>query len=281
MSDILKPENQKDIFLADKADLPSYGGKTFSENLDSFKKKTEEVFNDYAGIFNRSDSINTFALGTLNEFFTPAQKISQLVAKIKAQKNIVEENYANVAEQMIEMKKLRRDMENETDDLEKELMSIKLLRFQNSLKEAQRLFEGSLKSVDDLYFLLQSQVKLMEEKYGGFNDEARLIDERRGFIMLAFANAVGDIRSTSRVQKGTINLFDQMGISFNQAIKRINEFFILEKNSDDLGNGIFLDWLETVADTFANCPGQKLEKLALPSEVNKETLFFKKEAQGE
>ena len=182
---------------------------------------------------------------------TPLRNIRQILAEINKTKAGLQESYFNAKETEVKIKKLKRKLDKEVDELEIELLEIKVQKKQAQLYNIQELQKSAIRKINNYI----TQIKAIKEKHNleNFDELDFEKEEEKYHIMKAFSQAINAARSRhGKVDEGNQIYFQQIGINGQLAEKYINELFEQERIIIENGNIPSADFIDSFLDNMYN-----------------------------
>lgn len=187
---------------------------------------------------------------------TPIRNLRQILAEIENTMHALRETYYRRKRIEVEIKKLQRRLENETDDLERELIEIDIADKKSDLQMGTGYISGAIRKVTNYIVQYNSII----EQYGveNFNEIDFEEDEERYHIMKAFEQALCAARSRGGlIDEGNQIYFHQIGINGGAAQVDVLRFFETEKSyfnqKREPPHSLVLDFLLEMADKYKGC----------------------------
>jgi len=187
---------------------------------------------------------------------TPIRNIRQCLAEINKSKLALQESYYKVEKLKIEVEKLKRKLNNETDELEIKLLNIRIEEKQVQIYNITQNQNGAIRRVSNYI----EQIKSIKQSYNldNFTEKDFEEEEEKYHIMKAFEQAITAARSRNGViDEGNHIYFLQIGINGALAQKYVYELFkqeneILSKGAIPSPSLVF-DFLNEMAVIFKGC----------------------------
>ena len=189
---------------------------------------------------------------------TPIRSIKHSLAEIEKTKAALQESYFRMKKDEVKLKKLERKLLEETDDLEREMLEIKITEKQAQAASSRGYVEGAVRKLN----FFTNQYDNLMEKIGKeeLTEEDYELEEIKYHIMTCMKQALNSARPRGGVidEGNMIYLFD-LGINAAQAQAEV--FAYLEWENKIIQEGKApehhhtVQWLEACADKWAHCPG--------------------------
>ena len=110
----------------------------------------------------------------------------------------------------IEIKILERDINNEADELEAELLRIELVRKQAQQEESQRILKDTKREWESFYQQAIYLKGLIEEQYGELTNEVKRKLELERWHCLVKENVAMDYVTTGRISRSSYEMINSM-----------------------------------------------------------------------
>ena len=195
------------------------------EKINYLQERMTEI-NDKVYNFSKKDSRTTRAFMTL-QMHNPADStyriLRQLLAQIERKQNAITENFFRLSKQQVKLEKLFRKLEETEDDLDKKLVMIDIQKLVIEITNAMSYLEAAIKE-------LGAQVEDYEhiKKSKGIDDNWSEEDfekeEIKHHIRNAFRLGIRDHMVHGRLGMGTVEYFEDFGISYMEAAFHIRNF---------------------------------------------------------
>lgn len=189
---------------------------------------------------------------------TPVRSIKHSLAEIEKTKSALQDSYFRMKKEEVKLKKLERKLETETDDLEREMLEVKINEKQANAATARGYVEGAVRKLN---FFTNQYDKLMK-KIGKdeLTEEDYELEEIKYHIMTCMKQALNSARPRNGVidEGNMIYLFD-LGINAAQAQAEVFSYLQWENELMKKGKAPehfhTVQWLEACAEKWAHCPG--------------------------
>tara|TARA_R110000737_G_scaffold307902_1_gene315849 strand:- start:4 stop:864 length:861 start_codon:yes stop_codon:yes gene_type:complete len=193
---------------------------------------------------------------------TPIRSVKHSLAEIEKTKAALQEGYFRMKKEEVKLKKLERKLTNETDDLECELLEIKINEKQAAAASSRGYVEAAVRKLN----FFSNQYENLMQKIG--KDELTEADyeleEVKYHIMTCMKQALNSARPRNGVidEGNMIYLFD-LGINAAQAQLEVMSYLNWENEIIKEGKAPehhhTVQWLEACADKWAHCPSDFAE----------------------
>jgi len=189
---------------------------------------------------------------------TPIRSIKHSLAEIEKTKAALQESYFKMKKDEVKLKKLERKLLDETDDLEREMLEIKINEKQAQAASSRGYVEAAVRKLN----FFTNQYDNLMEKIGKeeLTEEDYELEEIKYHIMTCMKQALNSARPRNGVidEGNMIYLFD-LGINAAQAQAEVFGYLNWEnelvKDGKAPEHHHTVQWLEACADKWAHCPG--------------------------
>ena len=188
---------------------------------------------------------------------TPIRSIKHTLAEIEKTKSALQEGYFRMKKEEVKLKKLERKLGEETDDLEFEMLEIKINEKQANAASSRSYVEAAVRKLN---FFTNQYDNLMKKIGKDELTEADYeLEEVKYHIMTCMKQSLNSARPRGGVidEGNMIYLFD-LGINAAQAQLEVMAYLSWEKELIDQGKAPdhhhTVQWLEACADKWAHCP---------------------------
>ena len=188
---------------------------------------------------------------------TPIRSIKHTLAEIDKTRSALQEAYIGLRKKENKLKKREAELKTCKDDLDRELLEIKILELQGHLEGTRNAVQGAVRKMNfftNQYHNLMKKIgktELTEEDYE--------LEEARYHIMTCMKQALNSARPRQGVidEGNMIYLFD-LGINAAQAQLEVMSYLNWENELVQQGKAPehehTVQWLEGCADKWAGCP---------------------------
>ena len=188
---------------------------------------------------------------------TPIRSIKHSLAEIDKTKSALKDSYFNMRKEEVKLKKLERKLLKENDDLEQEMLKIKINEKQANAESSRGYVEAAVRKLNfftNQYDNLMKKIgkeKLTEADYE--------LEEVKYHIMTCMKQALNSARPRGGIidEGNMIYLFD-LGINAAQAQLEVMSYLNWENELVQQGKAPehehTVQWLEGCADKWAGCP---------------------------
>ena len=193
---------------------------------------------------------------------TPIRSVKHTLAEIEKTKSALQEGYFRMKKNDVKLKKLQRKWENETDDLEREMLEVKIDEMQAQAASSRGYVEGAVRKLN---FFTNQYDNLMKKLGKDELTEADYeLEEVKYHIMTCMKQALNAARSRNgMIDEGNLIYVFDLGINAAQAQAEV--FAYLQWENELIKEGKAPEhhhtvaWLEACADKWAHCPSDFAE----------------------
>ena len=188
---------------------------------------------------------------------TPIRSIKHTLAEIEKTKSALQEGYFRMKKNEVKLKKLERKLMNEKDDLEREMLEVKINEMEANAASSRGYVEGAVRKLN----FFSNQYDNLMKKIGKeeLTEEDYELEEIKYHIMTCMKQALNSARPRNGIidEGNMIYLFD-LGINAAQAQAEVYAYLNWEnellKNNKAPEHHHTVQWLEACADKWAHCP---------------------------
>ena len=188
---------------------------------------------------------------------TPIRSIKHTLAEIEKTKSALQEGYFRMKKNEVKLKKLERKLLNEKDDLEREMLEVKINEMEANAASSRGYVEGAVRKLN----FFSNQYDNLMKKIGKeeLTEEDYELEEIKYHIMTCMKQALNSARPRNGIidEGNMIYLFD-LGINAAQAQAEVYSYLNWEnellKNNKAPEHHHTVAWLEACADKWAGCP---------------------------
>lgn len=188
---------------------------------------------------------------------TPVRSIKHSLAEIEKTKSALQEGYFRMKKEEIKLKKLERKLEEETDDLERELLEIKINEKQAQAASSRNYVEAAVRKLN----FFSNQYENLMKKIGKeeLTEEDYELEEVKYHIMTCMKQALNAARSRNgMIDEGNLIYVFDLGINAAQAQAEVYAYLQWENEIIKEGKAPehhhTVQWLEACAEKWAHCP---------------------------
>ena len=203
---------------------------------------------------------------------TPIRSIRQILAEINKSKSALQETFFKNALKINEIKKHKRALESEEDELVIEELQIKICQLQNELTRTEDYVKGAVRKITNYTQQYESILKDLKVKDVSELDFEK--EEEKYHIKRSFQQALSAARANRGiVDTGNLEYFTQIGINASVAQRMITNYLQLEQKLMDENkeptHKMELNFLEDMSLKFKGVSDDLLEaKGMFKSEFN-------------
>ena len=188
---------------------------------------------------------------------TPIRSIKHTLAEIDKTRSALQEAYIGLRKKENKLKKREAELKTCKDDLDRELLEIKILELQGHLEGTRNAVQGAVRKMN----FFTNQYDNLMKKIGKteLTEEDYELEEARYHIMTCMKQALNSARPRQGVidEGNMIYLFD-LGINAAQAQLEVMSYLNWENELVQQGKAPehehTVQWLEGCADKWAGCP---------------------------
>ena len=190
---------------------------------------------------------------------TPIRSIKHTLAEVDRTRGALQEAFINMKKKEVELKKKQRELEECTDDLDKEMLEIEILELETGLTNGQNSVQGAIRKMN---FFTNQYDKLMEHiGKDELTEEDYELEEARYHIMTCMKQALNSARPRGgQIDEGNLIYLFDLGINAAQAQAEVFAYLQWENKVISEGKApeheATVKWLEGCADKWAGCPAK-------------------------
>lgn len=188
---------------------------------------------------------------------TPIRSVKHTLAEIEKTKSALQEGYFRMKKNDVKLRKLERKLDNETDDLEREMLEVKINEMQAQAASSRGYVEGAIRKLN---FFTNQYDNLMKKLGKDELTEADYEEEEIKYhIMTCMKQALNAARSRNgMIDEGNLIYVFDLGINAAQAQAEVFAYLNWENELIKEGKAPehhhTVQWLEACADKWAHCP---------------------------
>ena len=188
---------------------------------------------------------------------TPIRSVKHSLAEIEKTKAALQEGYFNMKKKEVKLKKLERKLSMETDDLEQEMLEIKINEMQAQAASGRGYVEAAVRKLN--FFTNQYENLMKKIGKDELTEADYELEEIKYHIMTCMKQALNSARPRNGVidEGNMIYLFD-LGINAAQAQLEVMSYLNWENELVKEGKAPehyhTVQWLEACADKWADDP---------------------------
>jgi hypothetical protein len=189
---------------------------------------------------------------------TPIRSVKHSLAEIEKTKAALQEGYFKMKKEEVKLKKLERKLLEEDDDLEREMLEIKINEKQAQAASSRGYVEAAVRKLN--FFTNQYENLMKKIGKDELTEEDYELEEIKYHIMTCMKQALNSARPRNGVidEGNMIYLFD-LGINAAQAQLEVMSYLNWENELVKEGKAPehhhTVQWLTACADKWAHCPG--------------------------
>lgn len=241
------------------AGRPEYGGMlaNISEKMPEITKTSTNFYKSHTQFMATTVDVTTL---------TPHRTVKQLCAEIEQTRGALTESYFRAKKAKNKLAKYQRRLEEETDYLEKELLTIKIDQLTSGMEASKEYVAGAVRKLN----FYVNQYDNLVKKFGidNFTEEDLEREETKYHILTAIKQAL----IAARARGGTIDegnhiyLFE-LGINGAHAQLEFDAYFNSEVELLREGKAPThehtMQWMEALAEKWKDCPRKFSERRGL------------------
>lgn len=235
--------------------------------------------------FGKSNSQVTSKLMSLTMLsaYSPYHTIKQILAQIEKKRGALSEASFGLRKKNIEIKILKRKIEEEEDDLKIELLKIEIEEIQSHASTSMIYIEAALKEIGS-YQNSYNEIC----KSNNIPEDWDEVDMERGevehHLKSMFRNGVRDVLASGRLGMGTMEYLEQFGVNPAYALPLINGY--VKKCSDKGSAGgepnftDLMDFLDACSTKFKDCHKDVMNRIGIKTLIDDEWTFQDKQLEN-
>lgn len=193
---------------------------------------------------------------------TPVRSVKHTLAEIDRTRSALQEAYIGMRKKENKLKKLERKLEAETDDLERELLEIKIIEAKAHLISTQNHVQGAIRKLN----FFTNQYDSLMQKLGKteLTEEDYELEEVKYHIMTCMKQAITAARARGgSIDEGNMIYIFDLGLPAAEAQAEVFAYLSWENEMMMSGkapqHSDTVAWLEKCADKWAHCPAKFAE----------------------
>jgi len=227
----------------------------YKSMLSNIQEKAPEIAQASSNFYKSHSQMMSVTLDVTA--ITPIRSVKHTLAEIEKTKSALQEGYFRMKKNDVKLKKLQRKWENETDDLEREMLEVKIDEMQAQAASSRGYVEGAVRKLN---FFTNQYDNLMKKIGKDELSEADYeLEEVKYHIMTCMKQALNAARSRNgMIDEGNLIYVFDLGINAAQAQAEV--FAYLQWENELIKEGKAPEhhhtvaWLEACADKWAHCP---------------------------
>ena len=187
---------------------------------------------------------------------TPIRSIKHTLASIERTKSALAEAQINMKKNEIKILKKQREIDNDTDDLDRAEHEIEMIELMNNNRNIENSAKGAIRKMSFLMTQYRSVLDHIGKDH--ITEEDYEKEEKRYHVMTALKQALNSARPRGGVidEGNSIYLFD-IGVNVSHAQAEIFNYLKIENemvaNGQAPSHEMTVEWLEKCADKFQDC----------------------------
>lgn len=244
------------------SNLPSYGGKSFLQNLESSEKAMSKV--EYTNkIWDRSRS------QWMLKFLTCSNadgwlRMRQICAEMNRKKTALNEAKFSYMKNLAHIKIEKEKSENETNKNKKLLIDIEIAEAEHNATESLTRMGGAMKEVETLAQMHDE----LKEKLGDITEQEFEKAQTKGHLKRAVMQAIREVKECGKIRTGNMEYLEQTGVSTSAIYKEILEFIKVESEAGIGDTSLLHKFLEAIAEKYEVAVVQQAEWLGFDPNMN-------------
>ena len=193
---------------------------------------------------------------------TPIRSVKHTLAEIEKTKAALQEGYFRMKKNEVKLKKLERKLSKEADDLEREMLEVKINEMQAQAASSRGYVEGAVRKLN----FFSNQYENLMAKIGKeeLTEEDYEREEVKYHIMTCMKQALNAARSRGgNIDEGNLIYVFDLGINAAQAQAEVYAYLNWENQLIKEGkvpeHHHTVQWLEACAEKWAHCPSDFAE----------------------
>lgn len=193
---------------------------------------------------------------------TPIRAIKHTLAEIEHTRLALQEAYISLRKKENKLKKLERKLADEADDLERELLEIRIVEVQMQSAATRDSVQGAIRKLN--FFTNQYDSLMAKVGKTELTEEDYEVEEARYHIMTCMKQALTSARSRNgSIDEGNMIYIFDLGLPAAQAQAEVYAYLSWENEMISAGrmpqHADTMQWLESCADRWAEYPIQFAE----------------------
>jgi hypothetical protein len=190
---------------------------------------------------------------------TPVRSIKHTLAEIDRTRSALQEAYIGMRKKENKLKKLERKLDEEGDDLERELLEIKIVEAKSHLISTQNHVQGAIRKLN--FFTNQYDNLMKRIGKEELTEEDYELEEVKYHIMTCMKQALTAARSRGgSIDEGNMIYIFDLGLPAAEAQMEVYAYLSWENEMMAQGkapqHSDTVAWLEKCADKWAHCPAE-------------------------
>jgi len=190
---------------------------------------------------------------------TPVRSVKHSLAEIEKTKAALQEGYFRMKKNEIKLKKLERKLDNETDDLEREMLEVKINEMMAQAASSRGYIEGAIRKLN--FFTNQYENLMKKIGKDELTEEDYEREEIKYHIMTCMKQALNAARGRGgQIDEGNLIYIFDLGINAAQAQAEVYAYLNWENELIKEGKAPehhhTVQWLEACAEKWLHCPAE-------------------------
>lgn len=190
---------------------------------------------------------------------TPVRSIKHTLAEIDRTRSALQEAYIDMKKKENKLKKLERKLDKEDDDLERELLEIKIVEVKSHLISLQNNVQGAIRKLNFFTNQYENLMKKIDKEE--LTEEDYEIEEVKYHIMTCMKQALTSARSRGgSIDEGNMIYIFDLGLPAAEAQMEVYAYLSWENEMMAQGkapqHSDTVKWLEKCAEKWAHCPAE-------------------------
>ena len=197
---------------------------------------------------------------------TPMRRMRQVSAEMTRKKQAMCEAKHKVKKKAVRVKMLQRQLETETDDLEIEMLEVRIEELKETISMVEAPYVGAMQEVQELASLHDQLKEQVIEEYGKIDEEVYELEEARYWVKRGFAQAMREVRECGVIKCGNQELLEQIGIDPATALVLIKDYLSSSELSN-LSSESTEIFLNEIADKCKELSCDRVKRIGFNPEV--------------
>ena len=241
----------------------SYGDKSLVENLKNAEVAVRKVqYTERIWDRSRSQFMIKFLTCSQADGWT---RLRQVSAEMTSKRQALNEAKFGYMESQVKAKIKRKKLEEETDPLKKELLSIQVAKMESGNAELLIKVEGALKEIETLA-QMHDQLK---EIIGDVSEEEFEKAQVQSHIKRAMTQSVREVRERGAIGCGNQEYLEQVGVSVTSALKEIRDFLKQESDTNVANTSLLHSFVDDFANRYEGTAAQQADYLGFTLDADK------------
>ena len=240
----------------------SYGDKSLVQNLKNAEVAVRKVqYTERIWDRSRSQFMIKFLTCSQADGWT---RLRQVSAEMTSKRQALNEAKFGYMESQVKAKIKRKKLEEETDPLKKELLSIQVAKMESGNAELLIKVEGALKEIETLAEM-HDQLK---EIIGDVSEEEFEKAQVQSHIKRAMTQSIREVREKKVIGCGNQEYLEQVGVCVTSAMTEIQQYLIQEKTSGVANTSLLHSFVDDFAERYEAVAKQQADFLGFSADAN-------------